>query len=241
MINPEIVPLVRLLDPRETGAARAQPILDAVNIPLSELPSRTHELPPKNETVRVAAVGPLAEETVAWLVARGRHAELTQDFALGQASKGRLWRPNDFLLECLKGMKPGLALDIGCGTGRDAVALAALGWDVLAVDRLPDALARGRDLACRYLSKEAYAKITWVASDVETELPGNESAFDLVTAFFYYRADLVAKMADRLRPGGSLLLEVFTPPPSDFAATSRPWSIKIYRRIAPQWLATCGS
>jgi SAM-dependent methyltransferase len=203
-------PLARLLDPRESADAAEHPIKDSVNIPLSELGSRTHELPPKNATVEVAAVGPVAEETVAWLVARGRSAELVRDFDFGRPPRGRLWRPNAFLLDCVKELKPGTALDLGCGTGRDAVALAALGWTVMAVDRLPDAIARGQDLAGRHLGEPEVGRITWIAGDLESELPGGECAFDLVTAFYYYRAGLVPQMASRLRPKGSLLIEAFT-------------------------------
>jgi SAM-dependent methyltransferase len=37
---------------------------------------------------------------------------------------------------------PGAALDLGCGAGRDALALLARGWRVHAIDAEPEALAR---------------------------------------------------------------------------------------------------
>jgi SAM-dependent methyltransferase len=40
---------------------------------------------------------------------------------------------------------PGRALDIGCGTGRDAVYLAGRGWTVTGVDSVPRALGIGED------------------------------------------------------------------------------------------------
>ena len=42
-----------------------------------------------------------------------------------------------------------ICLDLGCGAGRDSVFLALRGWDVLAVDNMPKALARVRRLAAR--------------------------------------------------------------------------------------------
>jgi len=36
--------------------------------------------------------------------------------------------PNAFLTEVVKGLKPGRALDIGMGQGRNSVHLAKLGW-----------------------------------------------------------------------------------------------------------------
>jgi SAM-dependent methyltransferase len=39
---------------------------------------------------------------------------------------------------------PGRALDLGCGTGTDAIYLATRGWDVTAVDMVPKALTAAR-------------------------------------------------------------------------------------------------
>jgi hypothetical protein len=38
--------------------------------------------------------------------------------------------PNTFMTEAVKGLKPGRALDIGMGQGRNSVYLAKLGWKV---------------------------------------------------------------------------------------------------------------
>src|SRR4029453_9280434 len=38
-------------------------------------------------------------------------------------------------------LSPGRALELGCGTGTDTVYLATHGWDVTAVDMVPQALA----------------------------------------------------------------------------------------------------
>jgi SAM-dependent methyltransferase len=39
---------------------------------------------------------------------------------------------------------PGQALDVGCGTGRDAVYLSGRGWMVTGVDSVPRAIERAR-------------------------------------------------------------------------------------------------
>ena len=38
--------------------------------------------------------------------------------------------------------KPGVAIDLGCGDGRDTVEILRQNWTVLAIDREPDAITR---------------------------------------------------------------------------------------------------
>jgi SAM-dependent methyltransferase len=61
-----------------------------------------------------------------------------------------VWRrpaPPADLVELVEGSSPlpvGRALDLGCGTGTDAIYLATHGWDVTGVDMVPKALAIAR-------------------------------------------------------------------------------------------------
>ena len=53
--------------------------------------------------------------------------------------------PHDTLLRALDAFEaPGLAVDLGCGDGRDAVHMLGRGWRVLAIDAEEDAIARLR-------------------------------------------------------------------------------------------------
>lgn len=57
--------------------------------------------------------------------------------------------PRDTLLDALRRFDgertaPGLAVDLGCGTGRDTAELLRRGWTVLAIDGEPEAIARLR-------------------------------------------------------------------------------------------------
>lgn len=55
--------------------------------------------------------------------------------------------PRETLLQALslRSGPPGLALDLGCGTGRDTLVLLEQGWQVLALDAEPEALSALRE------------------------------------------------------------------------------------------------
>lgn len=68
------------------------------------------------------------------------------------------WRP---LFDRPDAPAPGRALDVGCGSGRDAVYLAGRGWQVTAVDFVDEALAKARQRAA-----ETGVDVQWVKADV---------------------------------------------------------------------------
>jgi len=191
---------VDLLDARPRFEAKDDPLVGSVNIPFSELPERLHELPRPTTPIRlydpyevVAGIGDLAGR--AWIDAG--------DPQHGEAGRCRLWEYNS-MLDDLK--TPGIALDLGCGSGRDAVALACLGWSVTAVDWLPKSLEMGRDLERRYSDG---SPITWLEHDLRRGAPDGE--YDLVTSFFAWKPDALVDASHRLRTGGRLMIEMFTP------------------------------
>lgn len=203
-----------LLDPRPAAEAEAAPILDAVNIPLAELPLRTHELPAREERIPVVGPTAMAEQTVAWLQTTGRAAVAQSDYRhadrAGGAEVGRLWRPTAFLAEVLAQLRPGFALDLACGSGRDAVYMASCGWSVTGVDVLPDALERARGLAWRCAA--AIEPIEWRQVDLEEggDPPLPPGHADLIVGFRYLHRPLFARFPEWLRPGGSVVYETFT-------------------------------
>ncbi len=58
-------------------------------------------------------------------------------------------------------LDPGRALDVGCGTGRDAVYLAKHGWRVTGVDFAEDALAKAKQRAA-----DEGVQAEWIQGDV---------------------------------------------------------------------------
>ena len=185
-------------------------LLDPRTFPVERLAALVHALPPKGVPIDVAGV-PGGPEAVAWFTANGRPARLVP--APSEPHPTRLWEPSPALVQFLSPQPPlqddplgegefRSALDLGCGTGRDAVWLALHGWRVTAVDILPDALDRARSLADLH-GVTLDLRVLDVARET---LPAQ--LFDLVTAFRFL-PDL-SKIAAAVRSGGTLLVETFT-------------------------------
>lgn len=97
----------------------------------------------------------------------------------------------------------GRALDIACGLGRNALWLAARGFDVVAVDVSP--------VACDRLREGAAAlqlPVTVLCRDLEQE-PLPDGPFDLIVNTLYVQRDLAPAIERALAPGGLLLFATF--------------------------------
>ena len=101
----------------------------------------------------------------------------------------------------------GPCLDLACGRGRQALAVARWGVPVVGVDRSREAL--------RELTDAATAEdlpIALVRADLESA-PGPplaEARFGCVLVFRYLHRPLAPAIVRALRPGGLLLYETFT-------------------------------
>lgn len=193
-----------LLDPRPESLARANPIRRSVNIPSDHLRERLHELPSPERTLYVAEVEG-HQAAMEFVTQGGRRPRLTSDFEYGSTGgpPARLWEPNPLVTEALRELEHGRALDLGCGAGRDAVALAFCGWDVTAIDHLPDAVARAQDLAKRYDTT-----LRLLQADARSIPP--DPPYDLILSLRFFEPGVVRRTAEWLAPGGKLLLETFT-------------------------------
>lgn len=114
------------------------------------------------------------------------------------------------LVRAAVGEARGLAvLDLGCGTGRHALWLAAAGADVTAVDFSPGMLAEAR-------AKPGAASVRFVVHDLHDPLPFPEGRFDRVVSglVLEHLADLDAFFAEThrvLKPGGRAVVSGMHP------------------------------
>jgi len=113
---------------------------------------------------------------------------------------------NQFLARVTQDLKPGTALDIGMGVGRNALFLARRGWAVTGID-ISDV---GVDKAARQALAEGLP-LTAVRADMFTFDFGRER-YDLIA--FMYMGPLTQQLADRmtaaLKSGGLLVMEHFS-------------------------------
>ena len=113
--------------------------------------------------------------------------------------------PDPTLVDEIGRLRPGRALDLGAGDGRNAIWLASHGWQVTAVDFSQVALDRGRGLAT-----VSGVRVEWQLADLLDWSPGGR-LYDLVALFFIHlpreeRRDVYARAAAAVAPGGTLLV-----------------------------------
>jgi len=123
--------------------------------------------------------------------------------------RDRVWsgRPNPVLVDVVGGLRPGTALDLGCGEGGDAIWLARQGWRVTAVDVSDTALDRA---AADAATAGVTDRIDFRRHDLALTFP--PGAFDLVSAQYLHspiefpRARVLQEAASAVTPGGLLLI-----------------------------------
>jgi tellurite methyltransferase len=95
----------------------------------------------------------------------------------------------------------GRALDVACGDGRNALALARLGYEVDAIDASTVAIE-----ALRAAAEERELAITAFVVDLERE-PLPVGPYDVIVTLNFLQRDLFGPLQDALAPGGLLLYE----------------------------------
>jgi SAM-dependent methyltransferase len=117
--------------------------------------------------------------------------------------------PNQFVASELASLRPGRALDLAAGEGRNALWLAARGWQVTAVDFSRAGLDKGRALQQRH-ERGDELRVDWVHADVLSYDAG-PAAYDLtVLAYLQLTTDqrrtAVRRGFAALRPGGTFFV-----------------------------------
>jgi SAM-dependent methyltransferase len=115
--------------------------------------------------------------------------------------------PNAFVVEVVKGLTPGRALDIGMGQGRNSVYLARLGWDVTGFD----ISGKGMEVA-RRSAAVAGLKITTVTASL-TDFDYGVGRWDLIVGTYVGVAWLEAAVKG-LKLGSHVVVEGYAQHPN---------------------------
>jgi SAM-dependent methyltransferase len=105
--------------------------------------------------------------------------------------------PDPVLVSAAEHLKPGRALDLACGTGRNALWLAERGWNVTAVD--------GSRAAIEILQSRSSAIDARVADLERGEYAIEPRAWDLIAIIRYLQRDLFEAAKAGVAPGGLIV------------------------------------
>ncbi len=121
------------------------------------------------------------------------------------------WAPTPLVIETAEKLKGGRALDLACGTGRNALWLAQQGWTVTAVD--------GSAKAIEVLRRRAKARAVQIdarVADLERgEYQVQPSGWDLIAICYYLQRDLLEPSKLGVVPGGVLMVIVHIGEPGE--------------------------
>jgi 2-polyprenyl-3-methyl-5-hydroxy-6-metoxy-1,4-benzoquinol methylase len=155
--------------------------------------------------------------------------------------------PNVFLTRVVKDLKPGRALDIGIGQGRNSIYLAKLGWDVTGFDISERGLEQAQKSAVA-----AGVRITTLKTSLE-DFDYGADQWDLIVAT-YEGVKWLKNGARGLRPGGVIVVEGYAthpnaPPsaafgPNELLKLFMDQNLHVVRyedvKDEPEWLKTDG-
>lgn len=121
------------------------------------------------------------------------------------------WSPNPFLAERVQELEdilggPGIAVDVGSGTGRDVVYLALRGWLVFGLESREKLIREGSSLSkvhrvdCRAAS---------IQVNVSHGLPIRRGSVSFISVSRFIHRKSFAQLIELLKPGGLLLYSHF--------------------------------
>jgi tellurite methyltransferase len=134
--------------------------------------------------------------------------------------------PAPLLVEAARKLAPGKALDLACGTGRNALWLAEQGWSVIAVDGSPIAI----EMLRRRASERGLIMNMRVADLEKHEYPIEPSSWNLIAICYYLQRDLFEPAKEGVVPGGILISIVHITEPGEepTAHRLRPGELESY-------------
>jgi SAM-dependent methyltransferase len=111
--------------------------------------------------------------------------------------------PNAFMVRTIAGRRPGRALDVAMGQGRNALWLASQGWAVTGFD----ISAIGMEVARTEAKKRGLIIETFVSP--YEDFDWGKEKWDLILFSYFFPQAALPKAWESLKPGGLILVEGF--------------------------------
>ena len=149
--------------------------------------------------------------------------------------------PTPLVAAALAAVRAGRALDLACGTGRNALWLAQHDWQVTAVDGAGSAID-----ALNSRAREAGLAIETQVADLEKlEFAIEPNAWDAILDCYYLQRSLFPAIRAGVKPGGLAIVVVHITEPGEQPSYKRAapgelrsyfndWDILHYREGAPE-------
>lgn len=214
-----------ILDLRSAEAFKSGHLVGASHFEPRKLGDRMHELPKREQSLRLLGEKNALQIAKVFLVSKGYHISAclewnvsVNDYLLqsGQLITGdrstRLWSPAPvvewFHEKKLAGdLMKKRALDIACGSGRDAVYLASHGWNMSVIDYSASALDKVKVLAGRH-----HVTVKCHQIDLEKQLDSFEAMpeeYDLISVSRYLNRPLLPIIKQKIAAKGFLVYQTF--------------------------------
>ncbi len=165
-----------------------------------------YALPPQAVPIDVldCAQGLQAVETLSQM---GRKASLVKiPVPCEDGAEYRLWDVPAFLYRLPLPSQNEQALCLGCGSGREAIFLASLGWKVTAVDHLPEAIEIAKKLESLY----SVPPIQWLVKDSLQALGEGPPQYQLVTSLMHFQPQMLSLLNRHLPYSAEALIETWS-------------------------------
>ena len=113
-------------------------------------------------------------------------------------------RPAQFLVENAGLLPKGRVLDVAMGSGRNAIYLAQMGFEVEGVDGSQEAVRRAMNRA-----EKSGVHLKVEVANLEAAYPINQGGYDVIICFNYLQRSLIPQIKAGLRTGGMVMYETF--------------------------------
>jgi 2-polyprenyl-3-methyl-5-hydroxy-6-metoxy-1,4-benzoquinol methylase len=126
-------------------------------------------------------------------------------------------KPAQFLVENIELLPKGRALDIAMGTGRNAIYLSLMGFEVEGIDVSRDAVNSAIERA-----KSSGVHIMAKVADLEDGYHIEKQAYDVIVCFNYLQRSLTPQIIGGLRKGGIVVYETYIVDQAQFGKPRNP-------------------